>query len=341
MDVVLLTPDWERAWERFIEASPHATFAHSLGWRNVVERTYHHMPYYLTAIRGETVTGVLPLFLIRSPFFGRFLVTAPYLSHGGLLAEDEAAARALIKSARELALREGARYVEIRGLSQVNQGLLLKDKYCTFLLPLHSGPEVLWAKFEGRARKAVRKAQKSGLLVERGHHLVEAFDNVMSRHMRDLGTPFHRTAFYQNILAEFPTHSEILVVCHKGRYIGGLLLVTFRDTVFPLYGGALAEFRVFSPMSLLIWETIRYGSEKGFALLDLGRSRWGSGTFVFKRQWRARPFPLFYEYHLADGVKMPDLDPTNPRFRLAITVWRRLPLFMAKGFGPVLIRGIP
>jgi len=341
MDVVLLTPDREKAWERFVEASPRATFAHLLGWRNVVERTYRHIPSYLMVARGEAVAGVLPLFLIRSPFFGRFLVTAPYLSHGGLLAEDEEVTRALIRAARELARREDARYVEIRGLSKVNQGLLLKDKYCTFLLPLSSDPEALWAKLEGRARKAVRKALKSGLLVERGHHLVEAFAAVMSRHMRDLGTPFHRTAFYRNILAQFPSQSEILMVRSEGRYVGGVLFVTFQDTVLPLYGGALTEFRTFSPMSLLIWEIIRYGCERGFASVDLGRSRWGSGTFFFKRQWGAQPFPLFYEYHLADGVKMPDMDPANPRFRLAIAVWRRLPLFAAKALGPLIIRDIP
>jgi serine/alanine adding enzyme len=341
MDVVVLTPDREKDWQRFVENSPQASLAHLLGWRNVVQKTYRHIPYYLMAMEGQTIVGVLPLFLIRSPFFGRLLATAPYLSYGGLLAVDKRAAQALVGRARGAARDQRAKYFEIRGLNRIGQGLLLKDRYCTFLLPFNAGPDDLWEQLEGRARKAVRKALRSDLSVVWGHHMVEVFAEVMSRHMRDLGTPFHRTIFYRNILAEFPNQSEILMVCHGGQYLGGVLLVTSKDTIFPLYGGVLTQYRSFSPMSLLIWETIRYGCERGFARLDFGRSRWGSGTFLFKRQWGAQPFPLFYEYYLPGGANLPDQDPTNPKFRLAITLWKRLPIFAARALGPLIIRGIP
>jgi GNAT acetyltransferase-like protein len=129
-------------------------------------------------------------------------------------------------------------------------------------------------------------------------------------------------------------------VRRNGQFLGGLLLVTSKDTIFPLYGGVLTKYRIFSPMSLLIWETIRYGCERGFACLDFGRSRWESGTFLFKRQWAAQPVPLFCEYHLADGVEMPDMDPTNPRYRFLISAWRYLPLCLAKAIGPLVIRDI-
>jgi FemAB-related protein (PEP-CTERM system-associated) len=340
MDVVRLTRDRETTWEQFVEGSPQASLAHRLGWRNVVEKTYHHRAYYLMAMDGEALAGILPLFLIRSPFFGHFLVTAPYLSYGGLIADNERAASALIEAARQLAAERRAKYVEVRGRSQLGQGLVLKDKYCTFLLPLTADPEALWENFEGRARKAVRKAQASGLVVARGHYLISPFAKALAQHMRDLGTPFHRANFYRNIFAEFAGQAELLMVCRDGHYIGGVLLVTFRETLFPLYGGALMQYRAFSPMSLLIWQTIRYGCERGFACIDFGRSRWGSGSALFKRQWGAHPVPLFYEYHLADRVTMPDVDPTNPRYRLLIAAWRRLPLWLAKAIGHRLIRDI-
>ncbi|MDE2060227.1 MAG: FemAB family PEP-CTERM system-associated protein [candidate division NC10 bacterium] len=341
IDVALLAPDQEKAWEDFVEASSHATFAHLLGWRNMVEKTYHHTPFYLMAQERGRVVGLLPLFLIESRIFGRFMVTAPYLSYGGLIADDAEASRSLVEKARELAIEQRVEYLEIRGSRRIDQGLILKDKYCTFVLSLCRGPKALWSRLEGRARKAVRKAMYSGLMVERGHSLVEAFAGLVSRHMRDLGTPFHRAIFYRNILAEFQNQSEILMVSHRGRPIGGVLLVTSKDTVFPLYGGALIESRAFSPMSLLIWETILFGCERGLAYLDFGRSRWDSGTFFFKRQWGAQPFPLFYEYHFADGIRMPDMDPTNPSFHVAVAIWKRLPAFMARALGPAIIRDIP
>jgi FemAB-related protein (PEP-CTERM system-associated) len=342
MDVVRLTSESEKAWQRFVEDSPEATLGHALGWRNVVQRTYHHTPYYLMAMDGQSAEGLLPLFLIDSPFFGQFLVTAPYLSYGGLLANSDRASSALIQAARELAIEQKAKYVEIRGRSRSDPGLLLKDKYCTFLLPLSAGHEILWQRFEGgRARKAVRRALKSGLIVERGHHLSTNFAEVLSRHMRDLGTPFHHRQFYQCITEEFPQQSEILMVRYGDRYIAGLLLVSYKDTVYDLYAAGLGEYKSLAPGSLLIWEAIRSACERGFAYFDLGRSRWDSGTFFFKRQWRAHPVPLFYEYHLMSGTNVPDVDPTNARFRWAIAFWKRLPVFAAKALGPLIIRDIP
>jgi serine/alanine adding enzyme len=342
MEIVLLTPDREEDWQRFVDDSDQASLAHALGWRNIVEKTYRHMPVYLMAIDGQKLTGVLPLFLIRSPFFGRFLVTAPYLSYGGLLANDERASSSLIQAAQEVAAERKAKYVEIRGLNKVGQGLLLKDKYCTFLLPLSVGPDVLWQRFEGgRARKVVRKALKSGLTVERGHHLRAIFADVMSRHMRDLGTPFHPPQFYQCITEEFSHQSEILMAKYGDRYIAGILLVSYRDTVYDLYAAALREYKSLGAGSLLIWEAIRSACDRGFDYFDFGRSRWDSGTFFFKRQWRAQPVPLFYEYHLRAGASLPDTDPTNASFRGVIAFWKRLPVFVAKALGPSIIKDIP
>jgi hypothetical protein len=129
MDVVLLTRDWEEAWQRFVDASPQATLGHLLGWRNVLQKTYHHIPYYLIAIDGEAIRGVLPLFFIRSPLFWRLLVTAPYLSYGGPIEDNKNAGDALIEKAVQIARDQKAKYVEVRGLESVGRGLICKEKY--------------------------------------------------------------------------------------------------------------------------------------------------------------------------------------------------------------------
>jgi serine/alanine adding enzyme len=341
MEISLIAPNREKQWDHFVSSSPQATIAHELGWRHVVERTYHHVPYYLMALQEGIVCGVLPLFLIKSRIFGRMLVTPPYLSFGGLLANHAETARQLIDAAEQVSITERVRCLEIRGMTRADERLSLKDKYCTAILQLAPDPEILWKKFENRARKAVRKAMKLELQVERGHHLVEVFAKVITQHKQELGTPFHHRDLYRHILAEFPSQAEILMVHRSGKYLGGLLLVGSKDTVLPLYGGVLKRYHGYSPMSLLIWEIIRYGCEHGFNYLDLGRSQWGSGTLMFKRQWGAMAYPLFYEYHLPKGGSLPDADPTNARFQLASAIWKRLPFCAAKALGPFIIRDIP
>jgi hypothetical protein len=52
---------------------------------------------------------------------------------------------------------------------------------------------------------------------------------------------------------------------------------------------------------------------------------------------RALPYAVL----LVRGHRMPNLNPTNPRFKLAIQLWRRLPLGVTRVVGPRLVGNIP
>ena len=336
-----LTPEREAEWERFVATSPHAGVGHLLGWRDAVARTYRHTPHYLLAEAGGRMVGALPLFLIRHAILGRTLVTAPFLSHGGLCADADDAAALLVDAARALRARCRAQYLEIKGTGRAGYGLVLKDKYCTYTLALDPDPAVVARACERQARWAVRKAERSGLTVERGNHLVGEVAAILTQHMRDLGTPFHGETFYRNILGRFGHQAQVFAVQFRDQVIGGGLTVSFNRILSWVYGGCLTAHRDRATMSLLAWEIIRYGCAEGMSHLDFGRSRWDSGTALFKQQWRARATPLYYEYDLAHGTSVPDMDPTNARFRLPIAAWKHLPVAVAKVVGPHLINGIP
>jgi hypothetical protein len=74
--------------------------------------------------------------------------------------------------------------------------------------------------------------------------------------------------------------------------------------------------------------------------MDFGRSTPGEGTFKFKEQWGAQPVALHWEYRLLDGATVPDVSPTNPKYRLMIDTWKRLPLPVASALGPHIVRSI-
>jgi hypothetical protein len=82
-------------------------------------------------------------------------------------------------------------------------------------------------------------------------------------------------------------------------------------------------------------------SARGCSTFDFGRSTPQEGTYKFKEQWGAQPVPLCWEYGLLIGRELPNSSPTNPKFRLAIAIWKRLPLSMANRIGPAIVRAIP
>ena len=51
--------------------------------------------------------------------------------------------------------------------------------------------------------------------------------------------------------------------------------------------------------------------------------------------------PLCWEYALLAGGELPNTSPTNPKFELAVSVWKKLPLPVANRLGPMIVRAIP
>ncbi|MEO0587019.1 MAG: hypothetical protein AAF078_05210, partial [Planctomycetota bacterium] len=85
---------------------PTATLEHDPRWLRVLKLGLGHKPTLLTSTGpAGHITGILPLAHVRSPLFGSFLVSLPYLNRAGVLAPDPADRAALITAAHDLAHR--------------------------------------------------------------------------------------------------------------------------------------------------------------------------------------------------------------------------------------------
>src|SRR5690606_14386784 len=86
------------------------------------------------------------------------------------------------------------------------------------------------------------------------------------------------------------------------------------------------------------WELMRRAAERGCRVFDYGRSKRGTGPFDFKKNWGFEATPLVYEYRLLRLEKVPQNNPLNPKYRLMIAVWRRMPRWFVCAIGPYLVR---
>ncbi len=80
--------------------------------------------------------------------------------------------------------------------------------------------------------------------------------------------------------------------------------------------------------------------EVGYRRFDFGRSKPGTGAFNFKRHWCFEPEPLFYEHRLFGRETIPQRNSLNPKYALAIALWKELPHPVANRIGPILARGL-
>ena len=332
------------AWETYVSSRASATGYHAWAWRDVIERTFGHACFYLIARRpgrGD-ITGVLPLVEIRSRLFGRTMTSVPFVNYGGVVADSDAVAQALLASARDLAGTRGCRHVELRHFDRRFDGLPFKQHKVTMRLPLAAG---MWDRLDRKVRNQIRKAMKSDLTVERGGvDLLSEFYAVFSRNMRDLGTPVYRRRLFEEVLRALPDRTRIVVVRHAGR--GGAPIaagLTFRsgELVEVPWASSIRDFNALCPNHLLYWSVIEAAIADGCTMLDFGRSTPNEGTYKFKAQWGATPVPLHWEYCLVRGAAIPDQSPKNPKLRMFVETWKRLPLWAANLVGPLVVRQIP
>ena len=333
-------PGDERAWDEFVLAHPGGTFFHLAGWRRVVERAFRHPTHYVLAERGGRVAGVLPLTHVRSRLFGSSLISNAFAVHGGPLGADAESVRALEAEAVRLMEALAVPVLEFRDFSIERSGWPSKsDLYAAFRRTLDPEPERNMMAIPRKQRAMVRKAMRYELHSEIDDG-VDRLHRIYSESVRNLGTPVFAKSYFGILRQEFPTASDVVTVWSGRKPVASVLNFYFRDEVLPFYGGGSATARQIAGNDFLYWEVMRRACERGFRIFDFGRSKIGTGSFAFKRNWGFRPTPLTYQFRVVPGHAMPDLSPLNPKFAVFIAAWKRLPLPVATRLGPFIVRGI-
>jgi FemAB-related protein (PEP-CTERM system-associated) len=330
-------------WDGYVNAHPDGLNYHQHGWMKVIRESFGHETTGLMARDGNgTVRGVLPLVRMKSRLFGNFIVSVPFVNYGGLLTDSTEAATALLAAAVDLRDRGGARHVEFRHLREEALPLACKRHKVTMLLPLADDPEEQWQGFNAKLRNQVRKAEKSGLTARLGGlELLDDFYEVFVRNMRDLGTPVYGRCFFERVLTIFPDKTRIIGIYLEKQVVAAGIASWYRDTLEVPWASSNKDYKTLCPNNLLYWEAIRFAIQEGFRTFDFGRSTPGEGTYKFKEQWGAQPHSLFWQYALRPGESLPELNPDNPNYALAIRVWQRLPLWFTRLIGPSIVRNIP
>jgi serine/alanine adding enzyme len=332
----------ETEWDQYVENHPLGTSDHLAGWKRIFRDVFGHESHYLAARRGAQIVGVLPVVSFRSRLFGRFFVSVPFLNYGGVLASDASAAGALAARAKEIAVRHGAAHVEYRHRERQFAEWPCRSHKIAVRLSLPLTSEALWSEIDRKARNQVRRAQKERLTTHvGGGELVGEFYTVFSRNMRDLGTPVYPTLLFRRTLDVFAERSRIYVVRLGSAPIAAAITIRCADTVLVPWASSLREHRHLCANMLLYWTMLERSIVTGARTFDFGRSSPGAGTHAFKAQWGGVESPLYWEYQLLRRTEAPDQGPGNPRFQLAIDVWKRLPLRIATAIGPAIVRHIP
>lgn len=329
-------------WDAFVAATPGGTLYHQLAWRRIFTGEFGWESHYLEARRGEALEGVLPLVRLKSRLFGDFLVSLPYVNYGGVVARSAVADEALTAAATDLGRSLGVGHLELRERVPRDASWPVRADKVGMEAPLATSAEAQWQRLPSKLRSQVRRPEKAGATARvGGRELLPLFYAVFSRNMRDLGTPVYARSFFGTVARELGDRVEVVVSELEGRPVAaGILIHSGGRTEIP-WASSLRSVNRLGVNMLMYWTAQKRAIERGSTVFDFGRSSRDSGTFNFKRQWGAEPVPHYWHYWLRDGGDLPALNPSNPRFALAIAAWQRLPLWLANTLGPPIVRNLP
>ena len=334
-----LQPSEYGPWDAYVDEHPRASFFHLSGWKRVIEEVYGHRSYFLYAEKDGRVLGVLPLAHIRSRLFSNALISTPFCVYGGVLADTPEVADALVEHACGLANNLQVDYLELRNLDTKPIGWPENDLYVTFRKTLEPDLEANLANIPRKQRAVVRKGIGAGLRSELDADTTR-FYRIYSESVRNLGTPVFPARYFKALKQIFGPQCDVLTVTQNGLALSSVMSFYFRHEVLPYYGGGTSQARELKANDFMYWELMRRAVEKGIRIFDYGRSKRGTGSFSFKRNWGFEATPLHYEYFLVKSREIPDINPMNPKYAALIALWQRLPLSVSRLLGPMLAKNL-
>jgi len=347
VSILIHTPQTYRArlpiWADFVRRQGRFHLSYHPAWLAVLEQGLQHEPYVLEAVEDGELRGILPLALVKSRLFGRFLVSLPYLNYGGIVSDCEETAEHLVDRSIELAARLDTRTLELRQEYELDHPgfITWKGKKVHMRLDLPGTIAELWKQVGSKVRNQIRKGEKAELkVVWDGEKLLDEFYAVFSRNMRDLGTPVYGRRLFRAALEQFPERAEICVIRSGKKPIAAALLTHGWGVTEVPSASSLREYNSTCANMLMYWNLLLRAIERGQQSFDFGRSSPDSPTYKFKEQWGARPAPAVWHYHMRAG-HISDMRPDNPRNQRMIRIWKRLPVPLTRVIGPPVMRGIP
>ncbi|WP_298813412.1 FemAB family XrtA/PEP-CTERM system-associated protein [uncultured Sphingomonas sp.] len=324
--------------DAFVRAHPEATPFHLPAWGEAVAAGCGQRAHVLLAEHGDgTLAGVLPLTEMRSPLFGRALVSSGFAVDGGILGET-CAIEPLASAARELAGRLNCPSIELRGGAHPADWAIDEGSYLGFARDLAASDEAELLAIPRKQRAEVRKALANDLAVEIGRDARALADHyrVYAESVRNLGTPVFPRALFREAVARMD--ADVLTVRHAGVPVASVLSLYWNGTVYPYWGGGTDAARGLRANDRMYFALMAHARARGCTRFDFGRSKVGTGAAAFKKNWGFEGRPLSYA-SWSEGERR-EVNPLNPKYALMVRTWKKLPLPLANALGPWISRGL-
>jgi CelD/BcsL family acetyltransferase involved in cellulose biosynthesis len=339
--IEIIDPLTSKEWNREALSHPGANIFHLSQWARVLKCTYGHKPLYLRFSREKNLAALLPIIEVNSPITGIRGVSLPFSDFcSPLVFDGRIGAFPMLEAVNRIAHKRNWRYFEIRSDALVDSFATPSEEYYGHELDLTRGAGRLFSAVSPSVRRAIRKAQKSGLEVElsKSWDSIRDFYRLHVQTRRRHGLPPQSLSFFKHIHREIINAGYGFVVVAKAALRPVAAAVFFHSGREALYkfGASDQGAQQLRPNNLVMWNAIEHLAASGFYKLRFGRTDLHEeGLRRFKRSWGA--FESQIRYFRYERVCRPANDRiSRGGYGLYTRVFRRLPLFVNRSVGKLV-----
>jgi len=330
-------------WDEYVSRHAESTAYHRAATVLIGSKAFGLRTWFVVARRASVVVGVLPLVEQSSLLFGRFLVSVPFFTYGGILADSAEVADDLAGYAAKLGQQLKVDHVELRHRAEgEHEKFKVRLDKVSLMLGLPGSEEALGKQLGSKLRSQIRRAERENPeVLWGGAELIPDFYRVFASGMHQLGTPVYPQRFFDEACRAMEGLIGVLVIKVRGEVQAGAIVVRHGTSIEVPWAAATPEAKRNAINMRMYWEMLCYSIARQARTFDFGRSTVDSGTYRFKQQWGAQPAQLFWHYWLPAGRPIPQLNASNPKYAMASTLWRKMPLWCANLLGPQIVRHLP
>ena len=321
-------------WNDFINNINSSTIYHTPEWRLFLVKTFNYDQKYLFA-KDDTgkITGMLPLFYIKSRITGNRLCSSPFSHICGAIGNQESNEE-LINEAIKLHNALGTNYLEVRD-NLTNPAFKSQNLFSTYILDLSTDPLDVWGKLDkGSVRWAVKKSQKNGVKVIKTNNPEDIlkFYELNRVTKKELGVPCHPLAFINNLFIYMNKYLSLYISIYDNDVIGGGIMEYFKDAVLYGYGAANPNYLKQYPYNAFIWKSIEDACNSGYKHYDFGRTSYDNrGLSDFKSRWNTYEQKLFYSYFPDKKYSVSD-NRSSLKYNLTTDIIKKSPMILYSYF---------
>src|SRR5881392_307166 len=275
LKAILLNPLLDATWDTAVRNHPDATIFHSTAWARVLVDTYGHRPCYVQISLYGNLLALIPMMEVQTVLTKSRGICLPFSDYCAPLTFSSFGHELVTQKLKQIAHERCWSYFELRSHSIVPVNTPASESYYGHFLDLRIGPEALISNFSSSVKRAVRKAQRSGLNVsiQSSPDAMAQFYELHVRTRRRHGVPPQPQSFFINIQRHLISSGFgfiVLVECQKAPIAAAMFFKLGRHAVYK-FGASDERLQELRANNLAMFEAIRHLAEGGAETLHFGR----------------------------------------------------------------------